>query len=156
MTGLRKLNQTIKELQKGKRELLSRIQESTWKDSRTWKKMPASRGPVDDLGLYLVLEDMKNQQRPERRALPGDLGLAYQRWYSTGLGVLEKYQPRRVREFEAMYLGSGKNAPGGIKQLLEQRYVTEAGAYRLIDLLRLQGDVLEAIPSFVEATGPSG
>lgn len=142
MTMLTQLRKAINDLEIQKTELLEIIQENGWKDDRHQSKVIAEKSDFDDMLGFSVI--------PEKRLLPQNVSGYYQHWYSAGSAILAKNQLNRVKEFEELYLPTGKNTENGIKQLISKRHISKTEVFRLIDLINSQFDILSAVPSHLE------
>jgi len=137
------LEKAIKKLEVQKQELLKKIQDSGWKDDRTYQRIPERRIETS------ILDNLPKEIRvvPAESPLPPDAGHIYQQWYSAARIILVKNQPSRLDEFDAAYSPTGKEAELGIKQLLAKKHVTKDEQFRLMDLVNAQFDILAAVPS---------
>ncbi|MBI4746126.1 MAG: hypothetical protein HY786_06230 [Deltaproteobacteria bacterium] len=138
------LKKAIKKLELQKDELQKIIQSNGWHEDRNDKRIPEKREST--LALDFDIERVE----PEQKLLSPNASKSYQHWYSAGRAILEKNQSNRMKEFEELYLPTGKNTENGIKQLISKRYISKLEQFKLMDLINSQFDILAAVPSHLE------
>lgn len=141
---LSNLAKAIQELEIQKQQLLEKIQKSTWKDDLKKKRIPGRT--VTTSTDFTFGFETETEFYPEKRLLPSDVRMIYQKWYSASRSIIAKNQPNRLHEFDELYFPSGKNAVPGIKRFLENRYVTKDEQFRMIEFINAQFEILSAVP----------
>lgn len=134
LNSLKKIINKVKQLYDQHDEILDRLFQHCWADTRPLEIEETESG-IDFPLMGITVEKKKLSEK---------FKLDYQDWYSSCCALLERnYNKERTSEFKSEY-------ENNIKKIISANYMTQDTEYKLVDSFKHQASILNALPQYLE------
>jgi len=134
LNSLKKITDKVKQLYDQHDEILDRLFQHCWEDTRPLEIEETESG-IDFPLMGITVEKKKLSEK---------FKLDYQDWYSSCCALLERnYNKERTSEFKSEY-------ENNIKKIISANYMSRDTEYKLVDSFKHQASILNALPLYLE------